>query len=86
MYCSSKCRIFLALIAFHKGLASLDTNCCFGAVSGTVPEEPVVNKSTGSVYEKRLIEKYIQASFLFALIRFTPACQQQVGCCIAFNP
>ena len=32
--------------------------CC--AVSGHVPEQPVINKSTGSIYEKRLIEKSVQ--------------------------
>ncbi|KAK9791122.1 hypothetical protein WJX73_000987 [Symbiochloris irregularis] len=32
----------------------------FCAISGHVPEEPVVSRSTGHLYEKRLIEKYIQ--------------------------
>ncbi|CCC11400.1 hypothetical protein SMACR_02058 [Sordaria macrospora] len=30
------------------------------ALSGEVPEEPVVSRKTGAVFEKRLIEKYIQ--------------------------
>lgn len=30
------------------------------AVSGEAPEEPVVSKKTGAVFEKRLIEKYIE--------------------------
>lgn len=30
------------------------------AVSGEAPEEPVVSKKTGTVFEKRLIEKYIE--------------------------
>lgn len=30
------------------------------AVSGTVPEEPVVSTKTGHVFEKRLIEKHIK--------------------------
>ncbi|ERS97395.1 pre-mRNA-processing factor 19 [Sporothrix schenckii 1099-18] len=30
------------------------------AISGEVPEVPVVSKKTGTVYEKRLIEKYIE--------------------------
>lgn len=30
------------------------------AISGEAPEEPVVSKKTGTVYEKRLIEKYIE--------------------------
>ncbi|KAK3494236.1 Diaminopimelate epimerase-like protein [Neurospora hispaniola] len=29
-------------------------------ISGEVPEEPVVSRKTGAVFEKRLIEKYIQ--------------------------
>lgn len=32
----------------------------FCAISGTVPEEPVVSKKTGHVFERRLIEKYVQ--------------------------
>lgn len=32
----------------------------FCAISGNVPEEPVVSKKTGHVFEKRLIEKYVQ--------------------------
>lgn len=31
----------------------------FCAISGTVPEQPVVSK-TGLVFEKRLIDKYVQ--------------------------
>jgi pre-mRNA-processing factor 19 len=31
----------------------------FCAISGNVPEEPVVSKKTGHVFEKRLIEKYV---------------------------
>ena len=30
------------------------------AVSGGVPEEPVVDKNTGHLYEKRLVHKYVQ--------------------------
>ncbi len=30
------------------------------AISGEAPQEPVVSKKTGVVYEKRLIEKYIE--------------------------
>jgi pre-mRNA-processing factor 19 len=30
------------------------------AISGEAPQEPVVSKKTGTVYEKRLIEKYIE--------------------------
>ncbi|KAL1862713.1 hypothetical protein VTK73DRAFT_6673 [Phialemonium thermophilum] len=30
------------------------------AISGEAPEEPVVSKKSGTVYEKRLIEKYIE--------------------------
>ena len=30
------------------------------AVSGSVPEEPVVDRNTGHLFEKRLVQKYIQ--------------------------
>jgi len=33
----------------------------FCAISGEVPQEPVVSKKTGHLYEKRIIEKYINA-------------------------
>ena len=32
---------------------------CFCAVSGEVPQDPVVSKTTGHVYERRMIEKEI---------------------------
>lgn len=32
----------------------------FCAISGNVPEQPVVNKKTGHLFEKKLVEKYIQ--------------------------
>lgn len=32
----------------------------FNLVSGEIPQVPVVTKSNGMLYEKRLIEKYIQ--------------------------
>jgi pre-mRNA-processing factor 19 len=32
----------------------------FFAVSGEIPQDPVVSKKTGHLYERRLIEKYIQ--------------------------
>lgn len=34
--------------------------CCVVAVSGSVPEEPVVDRKTGHLYEKRLVLKYVQ--------------------------
>lgn len=30
------------------------------AVSGTVPEEPVVNRNNGQLFEKRLVEKHVK--------------------------
>jgi len=42
-------------------LASL-TQRARAAVSGTVPEEPVINKQSGLLFEKRLIEKHVQVS------------------------
>jgi pre-mRNA-processing factor 19 len=32
----------------------------FCSISGTVPEDPVISKKSGHLFEKRLIEKYIQ--------------------------
>ncbi|KAK9804685.1 hypothetical protein WJX72_000013 [[Myrmecia] bisecta] len=32
----------------------------FCSISGNVPEDPVINKSTGQLYERRLVEKYVQ--------------------------
>ncbi|KAJ9150762.1 Pre-mRNA-processing factor 19 [Pleurostoma richardsiae] len=32
------------------------------AISGEVPEEPVVSKKTGTVFEKRLVEKFVEES------------------------
>lgn len=44
--------------------ASLQSACVLAltktTVSGEAPEEPVVSKKTGTVFEKRLIEKYIE--------------------------
>ena len=34
--------------------------CCI--VSGTTPEEPVISAKSGHVYERRLVEKYIDAN------------------------
>ena len=33
------------------------------AVSGEVPEDPVVSKKSGLLFERRLIERYIQVRF-----------------------
>lgn len=33
----------------------------FCSISGSVPQEPVVSKKTGHLYEKRIIEKYIKS-------------------------
>ena len=33
---------------------------CKHTVSGEIPQEPVVSKQSGHVYEKRLIQKYLQ--------------------------
>ncbi len=30
------------------------------AVSGTVPEEPVVNRNNGQLFERRLVEKHVK--------------------------
>lgn len=36
------------------------TNNFSCAVSGEVPQEPYVSRTTGHLYEKRLIEKYVE--------------------------
>ena len=38
--------------------------CC--AVSGSVPEEPVVNRNNGQLFEKRLVEKHVKVHSLFS--------------------
>lgn len=40
-----------------EGSSATDTSA---TVSGEAPDEPVVSKKTGTVFEKRLIEKYIE--------------------------
>ncbi len=52
------------------------------AVSGTVPEEPVVCKTSGHLFEKRLIEKHIKVLFcnntsFSVLLSFLPRNRQQ---------
>lgn len=37
-----------------------DSNSMLCAISGEAPEEPVASKKSGAVFEKRLIEKYIE--------------------------
>ena len=39
----------------------------FYAVSGEVPDEPVVSKKSGLLFEKRLIETYISVGFSFCV-------------------
>lgn len=36
------------------------------AVSGTAPEEPVVSRTSGHLFEKRLIEKHIKVLLLLS--------------------
>jgi hypothetical protein len=48
------------LITFQREYVFIFKTCLRSAVSGTVPEEPVVNRSNGQLYEKRLIEKHVQ--------------------------
>ena len=40
--------------------APLLLTLCLPAVSGTVPEEPVINRNSGLLFEKRLVEKHVQ--------------------------
>lgn len=37
------------------------------AVSGTIPEEPVINRNNGQLYERRLVEKFVKVSKLAAM-------------------
>ena len=48
-----------ALMRLAKPSLLLLTRCP-NAVSGTVPEEPVINKNSGLLFEKRLVEKHVQ--------------------------
>ena len=43
--------------------------CC--AVSGSVPEEPVVNRNNGQLFEKRLVEKHVKVHLLFSAPLYT---------------
>ena len=49
--------------------------CC--AVSGSVPEEPVVNRNNGQLFEKRLVEKHVKVHLLFSAPLYTsnPGCK-----------
>ena len=47
--------------------------CC--AVSGSVPEEPVVNRNNGQLFEKRLVEKHLKVNFLSS----APICTSTPG-------
>ena len=49
MFCAS---LYCRLIAIFRRL-------CF-LVSGEAPEQPVVSKKSGHVFERRLIEKFVQ--------------------------
>lgn len=53
MFCSSK------HIKFNVNKSN-NLNCLFLLVSGEVPQEPVVSRKSGALFEKRLISKYIQ--------------------------
>lgn len=48
---------FLPTRQGRKASSATDT---LATVSGEAPDEPVVSKKTGTVFEKRLIEKYIE--------------------------
>ncbi|CAN1279100.1 Pre-mRNA-processing factor 19 homolog 2, partial [Linum perenne] len=56
---SASARLCLALLPGGETLPILAMQC---AISGDVPVEPVVNAKSGLVYEKRLIERFINDS------------------------
>jgi hypothetical protein len=49
-------------------------------VSGEVPEEPVLSKKSGLLFERRLIERYIEV-----LLRFPALDSSQVSVCLGFS-
>ena len=51
-----------SIIDFQHARLSLqhsEPNMFFCAISGEVPQDPVVSQKSGHVYERRLIQKYI---------------------------
>lgn len=59
LFCASK---WLAnpIKPLSRALRNSNLKRCHFAVSNEVPEHPVVSPSSGAVFERRIIEKYIQ--------------------------
>ena len=55
-----QCVLLLVAASIGSCKSCTESSSVCAAVSGHVPEEPVINKTTGHIYEKRLIEKTIQ--------------------------
>lgn len=75
MNCSSKSlsifymslHIHIYTLLFIIAWCMYDFYSIVHTVSGELPEEPVVSKKSGLLYEKRLIERHISVFFFFSL-------------------